>query len=56
MTALLTYEQAGALLGVSHWTIRRYVARRKLKVVRLSGATKRIRPADLDKLVEALTA
>lgn len=56
MHPLLTYEQAGDVLGVSARTVRRFVARKKLKVVRLSGTVKRIRVADLDKFVEARTA
>jgi excisionase family DNA binding protein len=53
--SLLTYEEAANQLRVSIRTIRRYVARKKLAAVRLSGNTRRIRQADLDRAVEKFT-
>jgi excisionase family DNA binding protein len=55
MSALLTYEQAAERLQVSARTIRRYVARKKISSVRLSGNVRRIREVDLERAVEKLT-
>ena len=55
MTDLLTIDQAASSLGVSDRTIRRYIARRKLAVIRLGYRTARIRPVDLEKLKDKLT-
>ena len=55
MTDLLTIDQAAESLGVSDRSVRRYVARRKLAVIRLGHRTVRIRPADLEKFKEKLT-
>jgi len=52
---LLTYDQAAAILHVSTRTIRRYVARRKIAVIRLSGRNPRIRPSALDRALETHT-
>lgn len=58
----LTYEDVAAMTrtpskpkGLSVRTIRRYVARRKLRVVRLSHSTVRFRPCDVEKDLQKLT-
>jgi excisionase family DNA binding protein len=55
MTQLLTYEDAALQWKVSTRTIRRYIARKKIRVIQLSGNTKRIRQADLDRAADKLT-
>ena len=44
---LLTAEQAAEYLGVSHWTVRRLIARGELRGVYL-GRLLRVRPSDLE--------
>src|SRR5262249_23660163 len=57
---LLTLQEAAAYLGVSYWTIRSWIERDVIKVVRLpsvrggvDGRLVRIERAVLDKLIEA---
>jgi excisionase family DNA binding protein len=53
-TTLLTIPEAAARLRVSVPTLRRYIARRRLAVVRLVGAPRspiRIRTVDLDAFI-----
>jgi excisionase family DNA binding protein len=56
---LLTYEEVAKLLGgtrpLSVRTVRRLVARKKLKAVRFSHSTVRFRPIDVEKAKEKLS-
>jgi excisionase family DNA binding protein len=52
---LLTYEDVAKRWGFSVRTIRRLVARKKLKAVRLSHSTVRFRPIDIEKAKEKLS-
>jgi excisionase family DNA binding protein len=56
---LLTYEDVARALGgskpLSVRTVRRLVARKKLKAVRISHSTVRFRPIDVEKAKEKLS-
>lgn len=52
---LLTYEMVAEEFGLSVRTIRRLVARKKLRAVRLSHSTVRFRRAHVDADMQKLT-
>jgi excisionase family DNA binding protein len=51
----LTYDQVADILGVDVRTVRRYVARRKLRIVNLSHSKRFFRRAWLEQDLEKLT-
>ena len=55
MSDPLTIEQFAAELGVSARSVRRYIARRKLAVLRLGHRTVRIRRTEAERFKEKLT-
>lgn len=52
---LLTLDQAAEQFGVSRRTINRWIARKKLAVVRMSHCTVRIRQTDIEKSITKRT-
>lgn len=52
---LLNYEEAAALLGTDTNLVRRLVARRRLRAVKLGHRTVRFRKADLDAFIDRST-
>ena len=50
--ALLTIEQAAVRLQVSSKTVRRYIGKGHLQVIRLSARKHRISEADLEKFID----
>lgn len=52
---LLTYEDIAARIGCAVRTVRRMVARRQIRCVRLSHRLVRFRQADVDADLEKLT-
>lgn len=48
---LLRLEQAGAALGVSHWTLRLWAKQGKLKTVKL-GSLRLVPAEELDRVVQ----
>jgi excisionase family DNA binding protein len=55
MTDTITIETLAAELGVSDRSVRRYIARRKLAVIRLGHRTVRIRRSEAERFKEKLT-
>ena len=53
LSNLLTYAEAAIELGVTHWTVRNFVRRRKLRCVRMSHTVRRISRAAIAKFLEA---
>ena len=51
----LTIDELAAELGVSDRSVRRYIARRKLAVIRLGHRTVRIRRSEAERFKEKLT-
>jgi len=49
---LLTYEQAGKILGLQKTTIRKYVKLRKIPVVRFGTGASRIKREDLRAFID----
>ena len=54
-TQLLTYSDTAQRLSVSERTVRRLVARKRLKSVRIAGISRRIRESDLERFIEGRT-
>lgn len=52
-SALLTLQGVAAHCAVSVWTVRAWIDAGKLPVVRLPGRLVRVRPADLERFLEA---
>ena len=52
--SLLDYKAVAERLHVSERTVKRLVARKKLKVVNLGHRTKRFRPVDVSRCAERL--
>jgi len=52
MTKLLTPIQVAEQLGVSEFTIYRYIKARRLKAIKLSARNFRIDPKDLDEFIK----
>lgn len=50
---LLSRAEAAALLGLTHWSIRRYEQLGKLHPIRLSCNTVRIRQSEIEALIAA---
>lgn len=53
MQKLLTFKEAGETYGVSRFTLRRWARLGRLPVVRLGARTLRLRPEDLEAVVQA---
>jgi hypothetical protein len=53
-SVLLTYEAAAERLAINVWALRRLVYRRVLPVVSIGHRTKRVRPADLERVAKRL--
>lgn len=51
MDALLNCEKAAELLGISPWTVRKWLSENKLRAVRL-GRRVLIEPAEVRRLIE----
>jgi len=51
MEALLTIERAAETLGISPWTVRKYVAKNILKPVRI-GRRVLIEPEEIRRIIE----
>jgi excisionase family DNA binding protein len=51
MDALLSIDRAAELLGISPWTVRRWITTRKLAPVRL-GRRLLIEPREVERLIE----
>ena len=51
----LSINEAAEILGLNHYTIRREIAKGRIKAYRL-GRTIRIKPADLDKALKPVTS
>lgn len=52
MEALMTIERAAQVLGISPWTVRRYISLRKIWPVRI-GRRVLIEPQEIRRIVEA---
>lgn len=51
MSALLTYDQAAEYLAISTKTLRRWVAERRIPVIKISRIVIRFRREDLDRFI-----
>lgn len=52
---MLTLDQVADQFGVSRRTVERWVARKKIAVVRMSRKCVRVRPVEVDRVIERKT-
>lgn len=51
----LTYKEAAARLGVTHWAVKKWVRQGRLRCLRMGYRTRRIREIDLEAFMEKRT-